>query len=1138
MSRSLCYLSAIILSCILLVWLSPLFNTEWFQWLTSGWQWLLTLTLLLPLASILAWHYWRRHYKSDHRVMQEDYLKSKRTLDNDWHLLWKTLNNRRIDSPYTLPWLMMLGAEGAGKTAWLMDTGFEKVTASTSSQKSGIIFWLGEHAVIVELAGHYYTRNKERLEEMLWQHLITLLKKKRPRRPLTGIIEVLSTVQLIRRQPSGLLELAQQMRWRLLELNRQFDMRIPTWFLLTQSDRLSGFAELFRRRSSQRQVQPWGFFMPEGYHRDQFQQAFHLCQQELANTLLNCLHHEKAVNIRQAQMRYVLQFSLLGERLRFFCEEIFQSRYGTPSPILKGIWFSSCGQSGNSINLLAAELARQHGFKVMLEQHQPPDNQSYFNQQFFSRIIFNDLGAGGESPTARRRWLFKNVLIISAMAMTLFAGLKAIWSGIEYNRELLAQQVLVTKDYSLSMKTLGNNPLLAEVIEPLEQLQLLNRLYQNSSQWFCHGALLDWKAAHAVQNAYQQQLSQKLIEPLSELLYQRLKTAETYNHPSLFDDLQYYLMLFKPKLRNNGSLNRHILYVLNQQQNLPRTRQTALNSLLNDAWSLKTLTIKPDKELVRRASNILINQVDEHIIYDHIRALPEYQGSIPIHDLFGNDFDSLFTLSGQQGQIALPRLYTHAAYRSLDLSATSALLKQGWANLKKIEVNSSDVSTAEMIRISKRVRELYFQDYIKAWHNLISRIELRPVNSLSKISQQITLLNSGNSSMIANIFNTIISETSLAEPLNRHDPLTLTKETRKIIPSTKTEKAAKITEYAQTFLPPSPPTVTPDNPAIVNQAFANYANYNLHTRLTPVLDSVQKELRGITEHYNQHQVLYSIAVAISKNEECPLSRLWELAASDDSQVKHWLNRLANQIWKQTTLGAGQYCQAQWQQNVTSLWSQNLKNRFPFASQEKSDASLADLSELFKPKGLLDQYIHDTLSPFIEKKSSEWSLKIIRGEQLPVSQTLLKQLSLIKHLQRQLFNADGLLQVHYRMRCTELTADATELSLRDSNGRFVYRHGPRLWQKRQWPMQESESFSIAMNDNQTNLFQQNYEGPWAWLRFIFSTRQWQTSDKLELRYDNKGYSATFELMFEQRGNPFTPELFRKIDLPDRILRSSQ
>lgn len=270
MTKPILLLMTVVIA-LLSVWLLPVFIPTVFSWLTPVWQWLLTCLILLSVLLFKAWGHYKSHFNvtqsieanQDKLVDKQDKQQRKRQLNDDWNQLWKKLHQQHGRNPYMLPWLMLLGTDGSGKSDWLINAGFERISDKASHQDSGIIFWFNEHAVIIELTGHYYNRDKESLAEELWQHLIRLLKRKRPRRPLTGVMAAVSTEQLVLRQPSGLLELARQLRWRLVELNRQFSLQLPAWFLLNQVDSLNGFAEFFRNCNHQQQVTPWGFSLPE-----------------------------------------------------------------------------------------------------------------------------------------------------------------------------------------------------------------------------------------------------------------------------------------------------------------------------------------------------------------------------------------------------------------------------------------------------------------------------------------------------------------------------------------------------------------------------------------------------------------------------------------------------------------------------------------------------------------------------------------------------------------------------------------------------------------------------------------------------------------------------------------------------------
>ena len=1124
---------------LLLVWLLPILAGDAFAWLTLTWQILITLLLTLPWPLFQLWKYLRRRHSlstQKKQAVKQDEQQLKKKLKEDWKQLWKQLYERHGSNPYTLPWLMVLGPDGSGKSEWLTDAGYERISSKTTDPHSGIVFWLGESAVIIELAGHYYTLSREPLEEELWQYLIRLLKRKRPRRPLTSLVTLLSTEQLVLRQPFGLKELARQLRWRLLELNRHFRLQLPTWLLLAQADRLNGFTEFFRNCSQQKQFMPWGVSLQEGYRSDHFCQAFNRCHQELCSLLCHTLQHEKDSNARRALTRYCLQFSLLGERLRFFCEELFQSQPNTPTPQLKGIWFSSVGQQGNSINLLASELARIHGFTVLTETPQVPNTQSMFNQQFFSRIIFNNMGDVRENPIARKLWQLKTGVSIAALSLILFAGLDFCWKQIGENQKLLREQQTTIRDYRFAIRQLDENDddNFADAIAPLSKLKELNDSYQKTATAFYHLGLLDWNIAEKIHEIYMHQLQMRLFRPLAELLRVQLHSAEQKSSRTLFDSLQLYLMLFKADIRDTQLLENHIIGLLEEPET---NNQHQLALLLKDLWKLKTSHIKPDIALIDRARQSLSGQLDEKVIYDHIMALPQYQGTVTMKELFGDDFNQLFVLKNSDTQPALSQFFTRNHYETLDLSPLSPMLKQQAGNLNLIRRGLPTVSAVELTRLSIRVRELYFQDYIRAWQKLLDRIELRPVVTLTQLSNQLSSLYSGERAPLFRMMATIASETQLADTSAITKPVDTSKKLATATQSVKLHTISRIAQRTTSVIPGVGNiwSLPPGSPAIVNKAFIEYVDFEKQQAesLVPVLSAIVKELQGINTYYNQNAALYQQALLVVEDKDVELPNLWRLTSTSKTIVAKWFKQIANQYWQQIINGASQYAQEQWQVSVYSFYSKYLNQRFPLSPRASNNSRIIDFIDFFKPKGLHDNYMTSILQPFIVSTNSGWRLKRIHGKQLDLGKNFLNQLNNVKTLQRSLFNADGTLQIKYRMRCTGLTPEATEFSIRDNNGRFVYQHGPQLWQQRLWPSDDTEQLTVSMLNSSLKLSQQSYSSSWAWLRFVFDCQQWQNGNRTELRYSYKGYDARLELDMDRRRTPFRQEIYTRIDLPKQI-----
>ena len=752
------------LICLALVLIGSGWSSKLYVWVMGlQRQWLLFVMLgglLLVFAKPL-YQFGRRILKTSGRDgQQQEGQQGVEQLERDWLQLWKKLADQgKADNPYEYPWLLVLGTEGAGKTSWLIDSGFERIVGEQLGS-SGVVFWAGEHAVVIELAGDYYRSEKFEHEDLVWQQLIKLLRKKRPRQPLTGIFATLSIDQLVAKHPNSLLQLGRQIRRRLQGLYRSFSLQLPVWLLLTQADRMSGFADFFRHFSYLEQSAPCGFRLPEGYNRKQFNEAFNTFHQSLFPSLLSHSFKEKATQARKFQLQFFLQLSMLGERLRFFCDEVFQAQQGGARPRLCGVWLNSCHQHGSAVNLMASEIALKHGFTVKSEQVQVTETHSYFNRRFIYRVVLNELGKVGESLMARKLWLSRLsalgvfALILLALAMTVF------WYQVDYNRGLIQELKKTLPGYETAMMDLGEQPTLPQVIAPLSSLRKLKHTYDHTKAWQYHFGLLDASMAGRVASTYQSQLKRWLLIPMTAYLKNCLEQALKNHSDSLVDDLHYYLMLFEPDLMDHAAFSEHIIY-LASQRDLSLYSQQKLELLMSDLWSSPLSGIYPDKHLIDQARLVLAKKSDEQLIYDHIRAIEEYSGRVSYELLLGGRVIEAFQVNDQEE--GFPVFYTRNVYQLLDLSPTSGLVRREVDNLSMIKKGKVSVSYMEYERVSRLIRQLYFQDYIRHWQNLISNISLRSSGDQSQVARQVSRLFQGERAALYALINVIAMETGLAD---------------------------------------------------------------------------------------------------------------------------------------------------------------------------------------------------------------------------------------------------------------------------------------------------------------------------------------------------------------------------------------
>lgn len=208
----------------------------------------------------------------------------------------RQLRQLRVDMPgwrkifegkrflYELPWFMVVGSPGDGKTTALLNTGLQFPLAEQMEQTSRILtvpgggtlhcdWWFTNEAVLIDTAGRY-ARHDDGGEASAaqrnageWQGFLGLLRKHRPGAPLNGVILTLNVADLTAQSPAERLAACAALRARLAELRETLGIRFPVYLVVTKMDLLPGFSEYFRTLTSHLRAQIWGFTLPYSRRR-------------------------------------------------------------------------------------------------------------------------------------------------------------------------------------------------------------------------------------------------------------------------------------------------------------------------------------------------------------------------------------------------------------------------------------------------------------------------------------------------------------------------------------------------------------------------------------------------------------------------------------------------------------------------------------------------------------------------------------------------------------------------------------------------------------------------------------------------------------------------------------------------------
>ncbi|MDU4092722.1 MAG: type VI secretion system membrane subunit TssM [Pantoea sp.] len=345
---------------------------------------------------------------------------------------------QRYSAPwlYQLPWYMMVGAPGAGKTTALLNSGLE-FPLTDSLGKSAVRgiggtrhcdWWFTDRAVLLDTAGRYTLQESQRARDASeWQTFIALLKRYRARQPINGVIMTISVADLLSDAAEARYAQANALRQRMQELHQQTGIAFPVYIMVTKTDLLKGFMGYFATLDKQQRDRIWGFTFPWESSRESghtlnhhFEQQFTLLQQQLQRDVEHRMTQQNDLVQRADCFLFPQEFASLRPLLAEYLDIIFSPVGGAVAWSPRGLFFTSGTQEGLPFDRIMGQLTRklqlprtgEHSIAAWdsVNRAAPiPGNkgQSYFIRHLLSDLIFAESGLAGSD----RRWEDRNRLL-------------------------------------------------------------------------------------------------------------------------------------------------------------------------------------------------------------------------------------------------------------------------------------------------------------------------------------------------------------------------------------------------------------------------------------------------------------------------------------------------------------------------------------------------------------------------------------------------------------------------------------------------------------------------------------------------------------------------------------------------------
>ncbi len=1049
------------------------------------------------------------------------------------------------DSPlYALPWYLVLGPPGAGKTTALQTSGLSlrqlgegSARSAGSYSTSGCEPWFSDRGVLFDTPGRLVAGASGNAE---WSALLAELRRNRRRRPLDGIVLVYSVAELLAEPPEQLEETARRLRLRLEDLGAELGSVLPVYLLLTQVDALTGFGEFLADLPEGMRDHVWGATIePTSQALDPvaaFKSEFDLLKSVLHAQLLERLPSRRLAGDAGARaLRLPAELENLRAPLARLVASLFRPGR-REAAVLRGFYFSSSrdASAGAGLALRASPETRF----VTRTRLQPAASRSAFLAELFSEVIFSDR----DFATRSRRGLLLDqrrqlAFGAAALALSLLGALPAVL-GLARNLALID----ATLDDARQAGRIAGSPALTgnsrTALELLvDRSQRLDVEAQRFSVRHWWGPYVAAPLRDAVRQRYLQQLHAIVQGPLQGGLSAAIRRAsdvrglDPAGFQAAFSDLKLYLMLAYPdRLDLDFAAN-----ALTKTWMLLSGRSADDASIAGHVRSyLEALQADPswawveDGVLVARARAQLAAQPLEEIRYAALaRAAAEAPPVLPEHIFIGES--ARYVTS--HGKLEVPGLYTALGWQKVQ-----PLLKPDRASELTPWVLGEPSGTASP-GSAEHLEKLYFDRYVRAWMDFLVGLDVATPAHLNAAVEEMAALDKGEGPYVR-LFRRLAENTRLEREA----------------PGVKEQAVAKVSQVVNALTPGGQAPAPERQPTPVERYFRRTVRFgfgdavpapgielppSLLNQYLDQLRALEVSLRQLQDSGGDPSAEFAAEMA---RASASIERL--LAGFDQTERLALEPLLLNPI-----RGSQRIVEAKGRSALTDRWRvevwepyRQLATRYPFVARSESEVALADFAEFFRPQsGTLWRFYEEN---FANRFSRSGDRFVPRPGALEFGfrPDFLQCLSAAREISDGVF-VDGAQQpaVPLKVKMQSVDARVSEITLVVDGETLSYRNEPERWHALQWPGKNGPpGASLRVKGADFSALIERDEGDFGFLRLLAAGDIRPVSPgsltlEASWRFSLQGADSRVTIQFQasRRRHPFSPGFFQRLNCPPAI-----
>jgi type VI secretion system protein ImpL len=1076
---------------------------------------------------------------------------------NEAHEILKNTKFGKHKGVYELPWYIMIGPPGSGKTTAIQHSGLEyplkeKMGVDMIQGVAGTRncdWWFTNKAVLIDTAGRYTTQDSHKKQDSrAWQGFLGLLKKHRPVRPINGIIISMGLGELLNQTKTERNLHARAIKQRLQELQNQLGMTFPVYVLFSKCDLIAGFNEFFDDLEKEDCEQIWGVTFP--LHPDTeeesavsyFNKEFHALLKNLNARINSRLRSERNPERKRVIYEFPKQLRLLQNAADDFLKEIFSPNSYEVAPMLRGVYLTSATQEGNPIDKLSSELLTSNRTHVNTANTKPI--RSYFIKRLLEDVIFpeKDLATTNKYHD-KQNLILKRAVVVLASILTIGFTF-AWWQSYHWNSELVDNTKSSIIHYTEA--TSGGIKVSSDIIELTKGLTILRDLpvgfgheplNEDAHTWGLYqGNKLKQPAIDAYKRALNGYLSPYLT---SVLLDEMTDNGENLNY--LYLTLKTYLMFYQPENYAEEDIKawfsvyfeRKIMGDINQKV------RDELNMHIAIMLDLGIRARDKDNNAIEQARQklsmlSLVERAYHRLKSDYIPSnIPDFK----ITNILSLESLKAFTsLRGPEVNQAIPGLYTYNGFHGIFNIEKNKIVKNLVEDSWVYGGNENELDAASQKVITKQLEEKYTQDYIYYWENFLTDLTLKPFSSERQARDIINALASSESPIQSIILEVRknVQLTKIPVSKNAQAAASVAKSASDELLRTKKARISRL-------LPKESLDIEIHLPGKeVEDAFADIVNIDLskidksQDILRTLVRSIEKKKLASDSVYgftnNEFEINYA---QVGRDLNDQIGNIPFPVLSWYDSISMWLESkvIENKQIKQNM--AKKELNTMWRKEVLAECHRAISGRYPFNSIASKEVRLKDFSKFFGYGGTLDAFFNAHLKAVVNTRKTPWRFSKDVG--LNSDALIMFQRA---EVIRENFFENGMKQprVEFALKPLYLDRHISHFKLEINGQELNYRHDPIRNIQFVWPGDYSGKTRVVFTPpNGGRSVNKEFVGDWSLFRFLDSVARQRPATKKDgqLEISLNGNVAKVLLTPSSVNNPFWKRSLARFSCPSRL-----